>query len=285
MGMYRRDFIKIAALTGLGIGLNGSQALAQLACLTSGDPAPEQDTRLRDYFEKMRNFDRPHPDDIFLDTAELPLLHECAEHLGRLEAVVGYGFFHLLGFNDALSYGRNYSRIGTFTKPEIAFMEKIFHIDASIYGFLDDKPLKNLTHAVARNQVVRIASTGNYLHRGDSFNAYQNIRKAVGDRVVLTSGVRGIMKQFRLFLSRACHSNGNLSLASRQIAPPGYSYHGLNDFDVGQSGLGDLNFTERFTTTDAYRRIADLGYLNLRYPQDNLLGVRYEPWHIMVSAI
>jgi zinc D-Ala-D-Ala carboxypeptidase len=282
--MHRRDFIRIAALAGLGLGVNSSQALAQLALLTPEDHAPEHTMRLHDYFEKMRNFDRPHPDDIFLDAAELPLLNECAEHLGRLEAVVGYGFFHLLGFDDALSYGRNYSRIGVFTKPEIAFMEKIFYIDARSYGFLDDKPLKNLTHAVARNHVVRIASTGNYLHRGVSFNAYQKIRKSVGERVVLTSGVRGIMKQFRLFLSRACHSSGNLSLASRQIAPPGYSYHGLNDFDVGQSGFGDLNFTEHFTSTDAYRRIADLGYLNLRYPQDNLLGVRYEPWHIMVTG-
>jgi len=44
-----------------------------------------------------------------------------------------------------------------------------------------------------------------------------------------------------------------------------------------------LNFTEQFTGTEAYRRLVDLGYLNLRYPRDNMLGVRYEPWHIMVS--
>ena len=162
-------------------------------------------------------------------------------------------------------------------------MEKIFHGDARCYGFLEDKPLKNLTHAVARNEVVRIAATGNYLHRGDSFDAYQKIKKSVGDRVDAHLGIRGIIKQYRLFLNKAYQNGGNFSLASRQVAPPGYSYHGFNDFDVGQAGFGDLNFTERFTATDAYRRMADLGYLNLRYPQDNLLGVRYEPWHIMVS--
>ncbi len=281
--MHRRDFIRLAGLAGIGLGLTAPQALAQLAFLTSSEPAAAQEPCLHDYLEKMRNFDRPHPDDICVAAGELPLLHECAEHLGRLEAVVGYGFFHLLGFDDALNYGRNYSRVGAFTRPEIAFMEKIFYTDARSYGFLDDKPLKNLTHAVSRSKVVRIAATGNYLHRGASFETYQRIRKSIGDRVVLTSGVRGIMKQFRLFLSRASHGDGNLSLASRQIAPPGYSYHGLNDFDVGQAGFGDLNFTDRFTTTDAYYRMADLGYLNLRYPRDNLLGVRYEPWHIMVS--
>ena len=99
----------------------------------------------------------------------------------------------------------------------------------------------------------------------------------------LTSGIRSIIKQYRLFLNKAYQCGGNFSLASRQVAPPGYSYHGLNDFDVGQAGFGELNFTEQFTGTEAYSRLADLGYLNLRYPQDNLLGVRFEPWHIMVS--
>lgn len=281
--MNRRDFIRIAALTGLGLGLSSRQALAQLAMLTPLDTAAVHDARLQDYLDKMRNFERPHPDDVFVDAGEFPLLQSCAERLGRLELVVGYGFFHLLSFDDALSYGRNYERVGVFTKPEIAFMEKIFYVDARSYGFLDDKPLKNLTHAVSRSQVVRIASTGNYLHRGDSFDAYQKIKKSVGNRVELTSGIRSIIKQYRLFLNKAYENGGNFSLASRQVAPPGYSYHGFNDFDLGQAGFGDLNFTECFTSTDAYRRMADLGYLNLRYPRDNLLGVRYEPWHIMVS--
>ena len=178
----------------------------------------------------------------------------------------------------------NYSRIGTFSAPEIALMEKLFYRDARYYGFLDTKPLKKLTHEVKRSQVVRIARTGNFLHRGESLKAYQRIEKSVGDRVVLTSGVRSVMKQFRLFLNKACQGNGNLSLASRQVAPPGYSFHGVNDFDVGQKGFGEFNFTERFTETETCRRLADLGYLTLRYPRDNLLGVRYEPWHIMVSS-
>jgi len=283
--MNRRDFIRIAALAGLGWGLRTPQALAQLACVGPLAPTSEQDACLQAYLLKMRNFDKPHPDDVFVAPGDFQLLYECSERLGRLELIVGYGFFHLLSFDDALTYARNYQRIGEFTKPEIAFMEKTFYRDARIYGFLDNKPLKDLTHAVRRKQVVRIARTGNYLHRGPSYAAYKRIKKAVGDRVILTSGVRGIMKQFRLFLKKACQCNGNLSLASRQIAPPGYSFHGYNDFDVGQAGFGEFNFTERFTGTDAYRSMADLGYLNLRYPRDNLLGVRYEPWHIRVSEL
>jgi len=101
--------------------------------------------------------------------------------------------------------------------------------------------------------------------------------------VVLTSGVRSVIKQFMLFLTKAYHHDGNLSLASRSLAPPGYSYHGVGDFDVGQIGFGVDNFTARFVETDVFQRLADLGYIDLRYQQDNPWGVRFEPWHIKIT--
>jgi LAS superfamily LD-carboxypeptidase LdcB len=92
------------------------------------------------------------------------------------------------------------------------------------------------------------------------------------------------MKQFMLFLNKAYQNQGNLSLASRSLAPPGYSFHGIGDFDVGQIGFGIDNFTERFTTSEVYRRLSELGYLTLRYTEKNLLGVRFEPWHIKMKT-
>jgi LAS superfamily LD-carboxypeptidase LdcB len=92
------------------------------------------------------------------------------------------------------------------------------------------------------------------------------------------------MKQFVLFLDKACRNEGNLSLASRSLAPPGYSYHCVGDFDVGQVGLGAMNFTARFAFTEVFRQLQDLGYVRLRYGRDNMLGVRYEPWHVKVVA-
>ena len=58
-----------------------------------------------------------------------------------------------------------------------------------------------------------------------------------------------------LFLSKAHESKGNLSMASRSLAPPGYSYHGISDFDVGQVGFGVNNFTEKFTDTDVFKKL------------------------------
>ena len=84
-------------------------------------------------------------------------------------------------------------------------------------------------------------------------------------------------------MSKALKNHGNLSLASRSLAPPGFSFHGVGDFDVGQVGLGADNFTARFVDTDVYRQLKRLDYVNLRYERDNLLGVRFEPWHVKLT--
>jgi LAS superfamily LD-carboxypeptidase LdcB len=75
----------------------------------------------------------------------------------------------------------------------------------------------------------------------------------LGNKVILTSGIRSIIKQLTLFLNKAYKNNGNISLASRSLAPPGYSYHAIGDFDVGQVGFGVANFTEKFTTTKVFK--------------------------------
>ena len=54
------------------------------------------------------------------------------------------------------------------------------------------------------------------------------------------------------------------------------------DFDVGKIGFGRKNFTEAFATTDEFKKLVDLGYVEIRYPEGNTFGVRYEPWHIKV---
>ena len=85
-------------MTGLGLGLSSRQALAQIAMLTPLDAAAVHDARLQDYLDKMRNFERPHPDDVFVDAGELHLLRSCAERLGRVGAVMWVWFFSSVEF-------------------------------------------------------------------------------------------------------------------------------------------------------------------------------------------
>ncbi|ACS81628.1 M15 family metallopeptidase [Maridesulfovibrio salexigens] len=276
--MNRRAFLKSILSISAGAGLCGFSSFAGAQEITR--PVEEKD--LKDYLHRMANFDTPQPGDIILKDKDLKLLKSSLSRLRRVQRTVGFGNFCVLDFDDTLKFGRNYSSIGSFSKQEQEFLDKTFHFDAHNYGFFGEKPVEKLTTTISRKDLVKVPRTGNFLYRGDPYNKYLKIRKELGNNVYLTSGVRGVAKQFILFLAKAEANGGNLSLASRSLAPPGYSYHGVGDFDVGEKGLGAANFSALFAETGTCIKLREYGYLQLRYPENNLLGVRFEPWHIKV---
>ncbi|HXQ24206.1 MAG TPA: M15 family metallopeptidase [Candidatus Acidoferrales bacterium] len=284
--MRRRDFVKGVAAAVIGAGFAGagfaSKAFARWIEPYALTPDDYSDY-IRTYLDKMRHYDEPHKEDIFVDERRYPVFTSCVQRLDRLERTAGGGQFQLLALDEALSTAHDYSRVGEFPKAELDLLENIFYFDATLYGFYDQKHMKNISDRVPVAETVKVPHSGIYLYGGLPHETYQRIKHDIGDRVILTSGVRGVMKQFYLFLRKAYDHAGNLSLASRSLAPPGYSFHGISDFDIGQVGLGDGNFTPRFAITEVYRKLKELDYLNLRYPLDNMLGVRYEPWHIKVN--
>ena len=282
--MRRRDFLK--ALTA-GVLLSGADPFsivsgAQLFPQPQGLSHADLDAHIKDYLHKMQNFDQPHSEDVILENKRLPLLRTCVSRLKRLQRTVGHGNFHLLNFDDGLTIASNYPQVGSFSREELNFLEEIFYTDSSTYGFWGEKPIANMTTRIKDKDVVKISKSGNYLYKGAPCEMYEKIRKQVGDKLYLTSGIRGVIKQFLLFLNKADSNRGNLSLASRSLAPPGYSFHGIADFDVGQIGYGALNFTGSFTNTEVFKKLDILEYVTIRYPKDNLKGVRFEPWHIKV---
>lgn len=283
--MKRRDFLKTLFTVVIGGGLAPDLLAKNMVPAPNENSLEYFDNYIKDYLTKMRCFNKAHWDDVYLDRNQYQVLASCVRRFFRLQRTVGHGNFHLLSFDDALNISSNYPRIGPFTRKELDFVEKIFYQDATLYGFIDEKPLKNLTDRIKRREVVKVSNTGNYLYKGLPMEVYQKIKREIGDQLILTSGVRSVIKQFLLFLNKTKESKGNLSLASRSLAPPGYSFHSVGDFDVGQVGFGVANFTDRFATTEVYRKLQDLGYLKLRYSKDNLLGVRYEPWHIRVHSL
>lgn len=221
--------------------------------------------------------------DMVLKASTLERMNGILKRLSRIQQTVGYGNFCLLGFDDMRHIARSYSRIGEFPASEIACLENLFFTDATRYGFKGHKPFQRLTDRVDKQRSVKIPGSGNYLYKGRALDIYRRVSKDVGSRLVLTAGVRGIVKQFYLFLSKALRHQGNLSLTARSIAPPGYSFHLAGDFDVGQAGFGVANFTRRFTETDVYRKLNTLSYVKFRYPLGNPTGVVFEPWHIQVA--
>jgi hypothetical protein len=283
--MRRRDFIKATA-AGVILGAVKPYSFLSAAQLY---PKPHRhlsrtglDDSIKDYLHKMRNFDQPYTGDRYLEEKLVPVLSSCVSRLKRLQRIVGHGNFHLLSFDEGIAVARNYSKVGRFTRDELDFLERIFYTDSVEYGFIGDKPISRMTKGIKRRDVIKIPRTGNYLYKGVPQELYEKIRNHVGDKLYLTSGIRGVMKQFLLFLNKANKNRGNLSLASRSLAPPGYSFHGISDFDVGQIGYGALNFTDSFTTTEVFSKLDALEYVSIRYPKGNFKGVRFEPWHIRV---
>ncbi len=280
----RRDFLKGIGAVILSAGMVPDVFAEEDEASGFWDDSTTEDRHIRDYLFKIKHFNDNHPDDVFLSGNDFEILEASLERLERLQRTVGHGNFYLLNFDEALNIARHYTRVGSFAEQEIAFLEKIFYEDSVTYGFLGEKPLKNLTDRIKRQSVLKIHRTGNYLYKGLALETYAKIRKDLGDQVILTSGVRSVIKQFMLFLSKAHESKGNLSMASRSLAPPGYSYHGIGDFDVGQVGFGADNFTDKFADTDVFKKLKDLGYIQFRYQNDNFFGVRFEPWHVRVHT-
>jgi len=281
--MKRRYLLKTLGLGFCGFGIAPGVSAKTLQGYFAGKKAYQED-ELKDYLQKIHNFNKPHDDDVLLDHGQYETFESTVLRLRRLQKLVGHGNFNILNFTDGLSLAGNYSKVGKFTKQELQFMELTSYEDGQRYGFLGQKPLKEITDQVKKKDVIKIPHSGNYLYKERSIEIFDDIKKELGDQVILTSGIRSVMKQFLLFLNKVHSSEGNLSLASRSLAPPGYSFHGNGDFDVGQKGYGKLNFTGTFTETEVYKRLSEMGYLQLRYPADNKLGVRYEPWHIKINA-
>jgi len=220
--------------------------------------------------------------EIVASGRELAAYNALAQKIRRARYIVGYGGFNLLGFDQMNWIGRNYSKVGPFTKAELELFESLFYRNAAIYGFYGEKVFTSVTHNINKKETVKIPGTGHYLYRGASEAMYEKIRRDIGDSIILTSGVRSVVKQMDLFLQKVIYSRGNMSTAAHSLAPAGYSFHGVGDFDVGKAGYGYANFTNAFAQTDEFKRLVDSGYIQIRYTRNNPYGVRYEPWHIKV---
>ncbi|MCW8837804.1 MAG: M15 family metallopeptidase [Thiovulaceae bacterium] len=220
--------------------------------------------------------------DVYLSNEEWKNLVSLNLRLKRLRRFVGYANFNIISYTSALYYARNYSKIGDFTKNELLLMDKLFHENPNKYGFFGIKTCMHIENEVLSKDVSKIPYTGHYLFKGQPESDYKNLLSDVGPTLVLTSGVRNVIKQLSLYINKIYYLHGNVTEASNSIAPPAYSYHTISDFDVGIKGWGYKNFTADFATTDEFYKMRTLDYISMRYDENNNDGVRFEPWHVEV---
>ncbi|MEA1914244.1 MAG: M15 family metallopeptidase [Campylobacterota bacterium] len=257
--MNRRDFLKYAAL-----------GTASVAPLSAGMTFPNSE---------LIPIQTP---DLFLPQEQKEVLYSTVDRIMRVKKTIGYGHFNIVSFDDMIAYSKRYSRIGRFTKEELTFMEQIFYANPSDHGFFGKQITQNMTDRIKKKEVKKIPYTGHYLFKDTSVGSYNHMCKDIGNTLVLTSGVRSVVKQFSLYLDKIKRSDLNLNVASRSLAPPAYTYHSIGDFDVGKKGFGHYNFTSRFALTKEFSQMRKLKYIDVRYTMNNIDGVRYEPWHVKI---
>ncbi len=265
-----------------GNAIDNSTKASQVITLSGNTGNVEVDSGVQDNLQKVKHFNQGYSDDIYITTEKQFVFKTTLKRILRVKQVIGYANFNLISFDDMILYAHRFPKIGRFTKSELALIDEIFFYDANKYGFLGNKVIKDLTSKINKKETIKISGSGHYLFQGEALSKFNQLKKDVGSNLILTSGVRSVVKQLQLFLAKLDASKGNFSLASRSLAPPGHSYHGIGDFDVGKKGFGKFNFTSKFSNTDEYRKLIKLKYIDLRYTKDNQVGVRYEPWHIKV---
>jgi hypothetical protein len=220
--------------------------------------------------------------DIYLSYNEYITLDSLNKRLKRLRRFIGYANFNIVSFQDALFYGRNYSKIGKFKKDELELIDKLFLEDPREYGFYGKKTCMNINNKILEKDIIKVPYTGHFLFKGKPIEDYEKLKKDIGLTLVLTSGVRNVVKQLSLYCNKLYNIGGNITQASTQIAPPSYSYHTISDFDVGRRGWGYKNFTSEFASTMEFEKMMKLNYIGMRYNKNNSDGVRFEPWHVEV---
>lgn len=220
--------------------------------------------------------------DIYIEGRMYDALHSLRARLKNVQRYVGYGTFNFISMEKVLYYARNIPTIGAFTKEELFLMEMFYYENPTKYGFYGKKTSNSLFSEIKEKDVIKIPQTGHYLFKGKPLEDYERLVRDVGHDLTLTSGVRGVPKQMYLYVNKIIREGGNISSASKIIAPPAYTYHAISDFDVGKKGFGIANFSEKFTTTQEYKELIKLNYISIRYVKNNKDGVRYEPWHIEV---
>jgi len=291
--VHRRDFFKISTSS---IILTSTQSLLAM-------PETNYDEHIRDslnfnhkeisqYIQSQYSLDHKqcqtfskeiqNKKPVIARYKDKELLQSISIKLKETQRLVGYGNFNLLSYDDLLHTAKNHSKVGRFSKEELDYIESVFYTHATEYGFYGKKVTYKLSDKIAKKETVKIPHTGHYLYKGEPVDVYERLKREIGPSIILTSGVRSVVKQLDLFLYKAHKLNGNYSEAAHSLAPPGYSFHGVSDFDVGKQGLGYKNFTSSFAKTKEYSDLQKLGYISIRYPKNNPFGVRFEPWHIKV---
>lgn len=129
----------------------------------------------------------------------------------------------------------------------------------------------------------------------EAYRAYANMnnkmREEINKTVLIDSGYRSPACQLLIFLYYLKQHDWDFSVTAKRVALPGYSEHGYPpkqalDF-ITIDGIPDDENPQKFADTNEYKwliKSANGFKFYLSYPQNNRLGVIFEPWHWSFQA-
>ncbi|AFZ53560.1 M15 family metallopeptidase [Cyanobacterium aponinum] len=117
----------------------------------------------------------------------------------------------------------------------------------------------------------------------EKFLEMQSDARREGITLVAISGFRTIDDQEYLFFNIKEQRKQETSKRAEVSAPPGYSEHHTGyAVDIGDGNAPATNLNTNFEQTAAFRWLeanAAKYSFELSFPEDNLQGISYEPWH------
>jgi zinc D-Ala-D-Ala carboxypeptidase len=117
----------------------------------------------------------------------------------------------------------------------------------------------------------------------EQFAALEAAAQADGIDLVVISGFRTLEEQEHLFFDVKAERGQEAKKRAEVSAPPGYSEHHTGyAVDLGDGNASGTNLSPDFEKTEAFKWLAaNAPYYSfeLSFPEDNLQGVSYEPWH------
>jgi zinc D-Ala-D-Ala carboxypeptidase len=152
-----------------------------------------------------------------------------------------------------------------------------------------DKPadslLGHLSYQEAPDKYLK-KMDGGFKLRSTALPKFQSMTaaaKAAGVKIRTISAFRSIADQEKIFFEIKAQRKQAPSKRAEVSAPPRYSEHHTGyAVDLGDAGNSALDLKPEFDTTPAFRWLqanAARYSFEMSFPQGNLQGVSYEPWH------
>jgi D-alanyl-D-alanine carboxypeptidase len=151
----------------------------------------------------------------------------------------------------------------------------------------NDTVLGHLAYTEApESELLPITADGRIKMRkaaAEKFKEMTQAARSAGVMIAPISGFRSVKDQEQLFFTVGAQRNQTPAQRAALSAPPGHSEHHTGyAVDVGDGAVPATNLQANFDQTKAYQWLkanaARYGF-ELSFPQDNVQGVSYEPWH------